>query len=679
MSSEGQDHNYDSYAPDSRVTDAYHDVLLGNQDMLESICPDYLELSQDAERYQELSLIGEGSLKEVYRAYDIKSQRWIALARLHRKRGLQYYDSFIAEARLTASLNHPNIIKIYEIGVDAENRPYFTMDLKAGNTLTHWIRNKELNFKQAISVFQKICNATAYAHSQGVLHLDLKPDNIQCNKFGEVLICDWGLGQFIHETKDVVENIEYDEPEIPESTLIDQIAGSPGYMAPEQATPYSDKDERTDIFALGCILHFLLTAEPPFTGSREGIIDQTKNSKSIRSPRLKYPELRIPHSLSAITKKACNKTANNRYQTVLDLKQDLDNFISGYTTNAENPNFFRELRLFLRRNKIPAAISLIAILIGTSGTVVFLQSLKQKEQETLTERQRAEELLSTVDTLYTEYNVLHNTTLATNEELATRLGQAAKRLKNYGIFDRPIQTLRQVEDLTKIALHLDPENEKAREQLFSLHCLRLNYKAALALPQAHYNERLYSSLPSEFPTYNFSESKPAPPEAMINLIQNTKAASTNNEGHIERVFIYQLAINRSLRNNSEILAALIRAFNPDQSHKITANLNKNKQSLYLEFNKSLKLISDKGGSKLSILRIARIRDLNLKTDTSFDLKNLNGLQIQSLDISQCKEIQLLDKVSLPRLKKIFLNREQQIEATIKQFLKTELNLEIIYR
>ena len=230
--------------------------------------PIYSSLSQETWRYQGESLIARGGMKSIYKAYDPKTSRYIAIAKLHEASPEELFEPFLREARLTSFLEHPNIISIYDIGLDEESLPFFTMELKTGEGFDKIIKKEHLKSEDALSadslrsllnIFLKICEAMAYAHSKNVLHLDLKPENIQVGHYGEVLLCDWGLGKiFGSEDKADFDQLLLNPDLINNMTLNGELKGTPGYMAPEQIKGQSElKTKQADIYALGSILYTL--------------------------------------------------------------------------------------------------------------------------------------------------------------------------------------------------------------------------------------------------------------------------------------------------------------------------------------------------------------------------------------------------------------------------------------
>jgi len=269
------------------------------EDEKEIPSPAFVKLKSTLERYTDKTLIGRGATKQVYKCFDQLTNKFIAYAIPLDKLDFSFYDSFVYEAWLTSALNHPNIIKIYDVGVTSAEQPYFTMDLKSNTTLADEV-DKKRSRVELLNLYLKICDAIVYAHSQKIIHLDLKPDNIQCDQYGEVIVCDWGIAKKVEVDKSMPER-SYDPGNLDlyqSATLHGQIKGSLGYMAPEQASIGGHKDYRTDVFSLGAILYFILAGRSPFEGDKNEIILATQQGDF--DPLDKS----IPVGLRAITKQA---------------------------------------------------------------------------------------------------------------------------------------------------------------------------------------------------------------------------------------------------------------------------------------------------------------------------------------------------------------------------------------
>ena len=236
------------------------------------------------EKYAITGQVGVGGMKTIHRAHDQHADRDVALARLRKDAPRSSHElRFLREARITAALEHPNIVPVHEIGLDAANHPYFTMKLLGGENLhdilTHIAADDPAYSRlyplgRRLEIFQNVCHAIAFAHSRGVVHLDLKPPNIQVASFGEVLVLDWGLAKVLDRgLASGIELIQLPEllREVPKAGT---VSGTPGYMAPEQARgDFLALDQRTDIFALGAVLQALINgcpSQPQPTASPQG-------------------------------------------------------------------------------------------------------------------------------------------------------------------------------------------------------------------------------------------------------------------------------------------------------------------------------------------------------------------------------------------------------------------------
>ena len=195
--------------------------------------PLYDSLCDEEKHFLNKFEIARGGMKTIYSVFDRRTDRVLAMAKLNGKNESLDIEAFLKEARLTARLDHPNIIKVHDIDIDESGEPFFTMDLKTGLSLDEYIIQTEPNLQESLLIFLKICDALSYAHSKGVLHLDIKPSNIQIGEFGEVMVCDWGLAVVVDSQAFMIENdvgLEYLSSKKQGST----IKGTPGFMSPEQ-------------------------------------------------------------------------------------------------------------------------------------------------------------------------------------------------------------------------------------------------------------------------------------------------------------------------------------------------------------------------------------------------------------------------------------------------------------
>lgn len=363
-----------------------------------------------ASAYELGRIIAKGGMGAVLSARDNSIQRTVALKVIltGAEASEEHIHRLVTEARITGQLEHPSIVPLHELGVTADGVVYYTMRLVEGVTLSEVLETIRQSDRKAIekyplrtllTVFQKVCDAVAFAHSRGVVHRDLKPDNIMLGEFGEVFVMDWGLAKRVRggvrelDTSLLTTSAPPDLSGDGFKTLSGQVKGTPRYMAPEQAEGrVEDIDERTDIYALGAILYTILTLHPPVTGETVNEVLTRVASGAITPPTsynprnthitritrplppvpdiappelLHCPDRRIPAALSAVAMKALARDQTRRYQTVAALQQDLSAYQGGFATTAEGASALRLLLLLVRRHRtefVLVALSLTMML-----------------------------------------------------------------------------------------------------------------------------------------------------------------------------------------------------------------------------------------------------------------------------------------------------------------------------
>jgi serine/threonine-protein kinase len=354
--------------------------------------PLYGELCSLEERYGQAELIAVGGMKRIFKVLDRHGNRHVAMARLHEDASELLFDPFIREARLTALLEHPNIISVHDLGVDKEGKPYFTMDLKVGDGLDVVLRKALADggcpLSDRLDVFLKVCDAITYAHSRDVIHLDLKPANIQVGHYGEVLVCDWGLAKLIGDTDGIGDEMLLNPDLLNGMTVYGQVKGTPGYMAPEQIRG-GTRDKRTDIYALGALLYAVLTCRPPLAGDTDTML-QAAVSGDIVPPTKRGSG--VPEALSAVVMKAMALKPADRYASVSDLITDVRAFLGGFSPVAHKSGLSTELLLFYRRNRVSCNLvaAFGAIVVVVTSLFVERLSAKREQAETLAASLRVE-------------------------------------------------------------------------------------------------------------------------------------------------------------------------------------------------------------------------------------------------------------------------------------------------
>ncbi|MGD9159441.1 MAG: protein kinase [Desulfobacteraceae bacterium] len=284
----------------------------------------------------------EGGMSLLMEAIDTNLLRRIAMKIMRDEKVKDEYEfsRMVVEAQVTAQLDHPNIIPIYELGLDKKKHLFFTMKKVRGKVLYELINEKDLSTRtdkdifRLIQIMLKVCDAVSYAHSKGVIHRDLKPDNVMVGNFGQVYLMDWGIALLKGDRKSAIAAMDLPEIKKRKQYSLRQevqgnIFGTPCYMSPEQARgDLEDIDERSDVFSLGAILYEILTGMHPIPG--DSLRDMVINARicEIQPPdeRVDFP---LPLGLIRITMKAMSKDPDDRYQSVEEFKNDLQDFLEG--------------------------------------------------------------------------------------------------------------------------------------------------------------------------------------------------------------------------------------------------------------------------------------------------------------------------------------------------------------
>jgi serine/threonine protein kinase len=353
-----------------------------------------------ASRYRPIRFHARGGLGEVHVAEDAELHREVALKRLQLRHAAspEVTRRFLREAEITARLQHPGVVPVYGLVWDAEGHPWYAMRFVEGESLqeainrlhaTDWRRRGDSEFRLALrellARFVVVCQTVAYAHSRGVIHRDLKPDNIMVGRFGETLVVDWGLARPTADTQGSVATggepapggaAELDGP----VTRAGEVLGTPAFMSPEQAVGRTNLvGPASDIYSLGATLYVLLTGCPPFENDRLDALLSRVRVGDFPPPRRRNG--RVSRSLEAVCLKAMALLPENRYRSAQDVATDVTRWLADEPVSAYRDPFTVRLGRWERRHqwRMPRIMSVLFLLF-TLFCLVMLVLIENDRQ-----------------------------------------------------------------------------------------------------------------------------------------------------------------------------------------------------------------------------------------------------------------------------------------------------------
>ncbi|MBL8793787.1 MAG: protein kinase [Planctomycetia bacterium] len=600
------------------------------------------------QRYHIEGEIARGGMGAVLRAVDCDIRREVAVKYMLDQADAKKKSRFIEEAQITGQLEHPNIVPIHELGVDGQQRLFFSMKMVKGRSLAQVLDELRQHSKRAeqeyslgklLNILIGVCHALAYAHARDVIHRDLKPANIMLGDFGEVYVMDWGLAKVLghepatslsrepqasaHETASIANSkvVTSREPEA-DLTQDGTVLGTPAYMPPEQATGRgAEIDRRSDVYSLGAILYEMLALVPPVEkdGGYLAVLMRVMEGQ-IAPPDSRAPQRAkagwIPKELAAVAMKALARDKSRRYPSVEAFRGDLERFQEGRSVSAKDDTAREMVWKLVKRNKAVSAalVVLLPVLLFLLGSSLFHYWAYAREQQEKDERTR---------------------------QAVPAFVQAARLLANDGQFP---EAHRQVD----LALDYERDYGEARLLKGQIFVVQLNWRAArvqleqyLLLTPGDGNARKLLDL--------CARGKPddtATLSALADVLQHQKADGL--------AAILLRNVQRSLEARRPLLALYqkqIEAAWPGLGHRLSLdpaaqfrlNINQQAQVTALHPLKGMQLnsLSARGlfqVADLSPLRGMPLTQLDVQQSKVRDLEPLRGMKLTQLDLGWCKQV-----------------------------------------
>ncbi len=369
-------------------------------------------------RYTRTQFHARGGVGQVWLARDGELGREVALKELRPEQGTspEAWSRFVDEARITGQLEHPGIVPVYELSVrPEEGDPFYTMRFIRGKTLNRAVRDYHekknlgqsgpLDLASLLTAFVSLCNTVGYAHSRGVIHRDLKGQNVVLGDFGEVMLLDWGIAKLVGQAGPTEGGVSTpgmlalhgNDGSARAATIQGQVFGTPFYMAPEQAEGRTGAiDARTDVYGLGAILYEILAGKAPYQGHDTGEVLRKVSEEPPVSPRLVNPE--AARALEAVCLQAMSKRPEDRYPSALALAEEVRRWLADEPISAYREPWTVRLARFSKRHRT-AATSAAALLVAAVVALTVSSVLIGRERDEA--RRQRQQARKAVDDNYT--------------------------------------------------------------------------------------------------------------------------------------------------------------------------------------------------------------------------------------------------------------------------------------
>lgn len=326
------------------------------------------------------SVIGTGGMGVVFKGYDVKLERAVAIKVVLGQEGYTSSSRFEREIKAAAKLRHDHLVGVYSADRTPSGIPFLVMPLIHGESLKSWLNNGSLTHKKSVEWIRQIATGLHAAHETGLVHRDVKPANILLDQDDDrAKLADFGLSKSFADTPLTQANV---------------LAGTPPYMSPQQIVDPSSCDPKSDIYSLGITLYECLTGTTPFKGKPIQVLEQHQHTEPIAPSRI---DPSIAKDIENVCLKAIAKSPQRRYQTAKDLADDLQRFLDGKPVNARETTQLEKAWLWVGRNRSLASLMMLLFISLLLGTVVSSAMWMQSRQNERVANQRADRLSRQTD------------------------------------------------------------------------------------------------------------------------------------------------------------------------------------------------------------------------------------------------------------------------------------------
>jgi WD40 repeat protein/serine/threonine protein kinase len=370
---------------------------------VDSVVESVLAVREQEGRYREIRTFAKGGMGRILLVHDTHIGRDVAFKQLLPEMGgctlrggvptadaltVPLLARFLQEARITGQLEHPSIVPVYELGYRSDGSLYYTMRLVKGRSLEEEIAARATLQERLglLTHFLDLCQAMAYAHSRGVIHRDIKPLNVMIGAFGETVVIDWGIAkargtQDIHvgELRNAVNLLHVTDTGATAKTAYGETLGSPYYMPPEQAAGDLEAiDERSDTYALGAVLHTILTGKPPYHGL--SVREFLERVSTFLPQPARQLEPQAPRELAAICTRAMARNPEGRYASAGELAEEIQRYLSGGLVSAYDYHFSELARRFVSRHRrVLTTTAVAAVALVVLGVYSYVRVQRERD------------------------------------------------------------------------------------------------------------------------------------------------------------------------------------------------------------------------------------------------------------------------------------------------------------